>query len=257
MFGSKSNINNFFALETSTHKILRLLPSTRIPTRQNLGAWMRNHSIVNQERIRIREYHKFLSKLIPIQISKILSFVMVLHIKFYLKKSLINFILIILFDFVFQDICYPFYISNGLCNYIFYFLLVSRKFKNNLFFLYYAYDSFGNIGVDFLICIPLELINFPMIMRSTHAQFKQSQAACLRNGIRVWKILRVSLPSERLVSYMPLCQRMLLLLGLKVSQETRFPGESFEIDKKDWCNCPRGFEGALNYKAYDSKYFMK
>ena len=179
MFGSKSNINNFFALETSTHKILRLLPSTRIPTRQNLGAWMRNHSIVNQERIRIREYHKFLSKLIPIQISKILSFVMVLHIKFYLKKSLINFILIILFDFVFQDICYPFYISNGLCNYIFYFLLVSRKFKNNLFFLYYAYDSFGNIGVDFLICIPLELINFPMIMRSTHAQFKQSQATCL------------------------------------------------------------------------------
>ena len=27
--------------------------------------------------------------------------------------------------------------------------------------------------------------------------------------------------------------------------------------KKDWCNCPEGFENALNWKAYDSEYFFR
>ena len=47
-------------------------------------------------------------------------------------------------------------------------------------------------------------------------------------------------------------------LGVKnLPNNSCVPEKLFMQIKKDWCNCPEGFESALNWKAYDSKYFLK
>ena len=47
-------------------------------------------------------------------------------------------------------------------------------------------------------------------------------------------------------------------LGVKnLPNNSCVPEKLFMQIKKDWCNCPEGFESALNWKAYDSEYFLK
>ncbi len=47
-------------------------------------------------------------------------------------------------------------------------------------------------------------------------------------------------------------------LGVKnLPNNSCVPEKLFMQIKKDWCNCPEGFQSALNWKAYDSEYFLK
>ena len=47
-------------------------------------------------------------------------------------------------------------------------------------------------------------------------------------------------------------------LGVKnLQRNSRVPENLLKQIKKDWCNCPEGFGSALNWKAYDSEYFIK
>ena len=47
-------------------------------------------------------------------------------------------------------------------------------------------------------------------------------------------------------------------LGVKnLPKNPYVPENLLKQIKKDWCNSPEGFESALNWKAYDSDYFIK
>jgi len=47
-------------------------------------------------------------------------------------------------------------------------------------------------------------------------------------------------------------------LGVKnLPRNPYVPENLLKQIKKDWCNSPEGFEGAQNWKAYDSDYFIK
>ena len=47
-------------------------------------------------------------------------------------------------------------------------------------------------------------------------------------------------------------------LGVKSLQKISYiPENLLKQIKKDWCNCPEGFETALNGKAYDSEIVLK
>ena len=47
-------------------------------------------------------------------------------------------------------------------------------------------------------------------------------------------------------------------LGVKsLPRNSYVPENMLKQMKNDWCNCPEGFESALNWKAYDSEYFLK
>jgi hypothetical protein len=46
-------------------------------------------------------------------------------------------------------------------------------------------------------------------------------------------------------------------LGVKcLDRNSRVPKEMLKEIKHRWCNCPDELEGALNWKAYDSDYFI-
>jgi hypothetical protein len=75
------------------HQNFHTISKYIIPGSDEYGT-LNAESVDNQDRIRIREYHKFLSELIPSQISKVVSFAMILHI-FNITSFLL--ILIILF----------------------------------------------------------------------------------------------------------------------------------------------------------------
>ena len=47
-------------------------------------------------------------------------------------------------------------------------------------------------------------------------------------------------------------------LGIKSLPRYLFvPEKILKQINKDWCNCPEGFESALNWKAYDSEFFKR
>jgi hypothetical protein len=47
-------------------------------------------------------------------------------------------------------------------------------------------------------------------------------------------------------------------LGVRsLPRNTFVPEKILKQIKKNWCNCPKGFESALNWKAYYCEYFLK
>ena len=75
------------------HQNIDTISKYMIPGSVEYGT-LNAESVDNQERNRIREYHKFLSELIPSQISKVVSSAMILLV---FKITLLLLILIILF----------------------------------------------------------------------------------------------------------------------------------------------------------------
>jgi len=150
-----------------------------------------------RERIRIRDYHKFLSELSPSQISKVASSHMLFtYLKFYF--------ILISFCYVLQDICYIFYKLNGLCNYIFYLCLEKLIYesKPSLSLCLCPIWEYQRL---FWIRITLALVvSCPLLMLGADLLLNQSQATCLKSGCNIRKTTKFSLPIERLCSYVTL-----------------------------------------------------
>ena len=154
MFGSKSKINNFFALKTSTTKILRLLANTCMPTRPKMGKWIWNYWYSRKD----------LNKRLSQNLARTAPKSNKQRWKLCYGFTYINYcFILIFFDYVLQNICHPFYKFSRLCNYIFYFGLEKRTHKPN-HFMHSSYARFGNTSVFFWIRITLGLLNCPLII---------------------------------------------------------------------------------------------
>jgi hypothetical protein len=65
------------------------------------------------------------------------------------------------------------------------------------------------------------------------------------------------LVSRKLVLLSPIEPENSFSLGVKcLDKNTRFPKEMLKEIKHRWCYCPYELEGALNWKAFDSDYFI-
>jgi hypothetical protein len=63
--------------------------------------------------------------------------------------------------------------------------------------------------------------------------------------------------SRKLLLLSPLQPENSFSLGVKcLDKNTRVPKELLKEIKHRWCYCPEELEGALNWKAYDSDYFI-
>ena len=76
-----------------------------------------------------------------------------------------------------------------------------------------------------------------------------------------WKIYSENhqrfVPSRKVVLLSPVEPENSFSLGVKcLDKNTRVPKEMLKEIKHQWCNGPDELEGALNWKAYDSDYFI-
>ena len=64
-------------------------------------------------------------------------------------------------------------------------------------------------------------------------------------------------PSRKVLLLSPIEPENSFSLGVKcLDKNTRVPKELLKEIKHRWCYCPEELEGALNWKAYDSDYFI-
>ena len=145
-----------------------------------------------------------------------------------------------------QDICFPFYKMNGICSYIFYFCLEKRTHGTEPFltlcicpiweyqglFLDTYNARLSTISIDYAWsgCIvkskPSNLPHEWMSYWENHQNF---------TTYRKINLLRHTKPIDAFA------------LGVKnLPNNTCVPEKLFMQIKKDWCNCPEGFESALN-----------
>ncbi len=87
--------------------------------------------------------------------------------------------------------------------------------------------------------------------------FKCSRAKCHIPGKKICDRRKqlVKMRKAQLLNFVE--PKKAFSLGVKsLHTSTKVPKDILKEIKHQWCNCPEGFESALNYKAYDSEYFF-
>jgi hypothetical protein len=146
---------------------------------------------------------------------------------------------------------------NGMCNYIFYFCLEKRTFEFEPFLKLCICPIWEYQGLFLdtynarLSTISIDYAWSGCIVKSKPSNLPKEWMTYCENhqnfiAYRKIMLLRHTEPIDAFA------------LGVKnLPNNSCVPEKLFMQIKKDWCNCPEGFESALNWKAYDSEYFLK
>ncbi len=158
-----------------------------------------------------------------------------------------------------QDICFPFYKLNGLCNYIFYFCLKTKHNKSKPF----IHLSLCLCPIWEYQCLFLDTYNARLSKLSIDYAWSgciiQSKPSKLPDEWNKYcnnhEYFMVNRKLSLTIRNQPIDAFALGVKNLPINPYV--PENILKQIKKDWCNPPEGFESALNWKAYDSDYFIK
>ena len=157
--------------------------------------------------------------------------------------------------FVLQNICYPFYKLNGLCNYVFYFCLPSRFFslEPSLSLCLCPIWEYQGLFLDTYNarhnCLSIDYAWSGSLIQIRLSKLPLKWKEYLENHERFVSYKRVQL------LYKIVTEDAFSIAIKNIERNPKVPGSVIKEIKQGWCNCPSGFESAINWKAYDSDYF--
>ena len=156
-----------------------------------------------------------------------------------------------------QNISHPFYKINGLCNFVLCFCLLGRTYGDRDPLLSLCFCPIWEYQGLFLDTFNARQNKLSIDYAWSGSLFQMKPSKLPKQ----WKIY-----TENHQRFMTGRKGMLLChlnpenafsLGVKsIQRNERVSKDILQEIKYNWCNCPNRFEGALNWKAYDSDYFL-